>query len=401
MPSTPLESRLQYEFRNAELLRQAMTHRSHSATHNERLEFLGDSVLNCVVAALLFQRFAKLDEGDLSRVRANLVKQQSLYEIAQALNVSEALRLGEGELRSGGFRRPSILADTLEAIFGAVFLDGGFDAALEVIKRLYTPILDHIDPRTIGKDAKTLLQEYLQGHKIALPTYTVVATHGAAHNQQFEVECTVPKLDVKVSGSGASRRAAEQAAAKKALDELASATPVLTAKPKRKGSRAAKLAEQEIVPGVTGVQAALDLRAPDRRERARASAANGNAHNDPERPATAPLAVIRASHVEPSAEKVERSTIHRAERAEKGAPEASTARSESADKPVDNAVHNPVEKGIVKAASKPVAESVVIDKSASPARSRDEAPAKAEESVEAHADASVDETVARSADAGH
>lgn len=401
MPSTPLESRLQYEFRNAELLRQAMTHRSHSATHNERLEFLGDSVLNCVVAALLFQRFAKLDEGDLSRVRANLVKQQSLYEIAQALNVSEALRLGEGELRSGGFRRPSILADTLEAIFGAVFLDGGFDAALEVIKRLYTPILDHIDPRTIGKDAKTLLQEYLQGHKIALPTYTVVATHGAAHNQQFEVECTVPKLDVKVSGSGASRRAAEQAAAKKALDELASATPALTAKPKCKGSRAAKLAEQEIVPGVTGVQAALDLRAPDRRERARASAANGNAHNDPERPATAPLAVIRASHVEPSAEKVERSTIHRAERAEKGAPEASTARSESADKPVDNAVHNPVEKGAVKAASKPVAESVVIDKSASPARSRDEAPAKAEESVEAHADASVDETVARSADAGH
>jgi ribonuclease-3 len=405
MPSTPLESRLQYEFRNAELLRQAMTHRSHSATHNERLEFLGDSVLNCVVAALLFQRFAKLDEGDLSRVRANLVKQQSLYEIAQALNVSEALRLGEGELRSGGFRRPSILADTLEAIFGAVFLDGGFDAALQVIKRLYTPILDHIDPRTIGKDAKTLLQEYLQGHKIALPTYTVVATHGAAHNQQFEVECTVPKLDVKVSGSGASRRAAEQAAAKKALDELASATPALTAKPKRKGARAAKLAEQEVVPGVTGVQAALDLRAPDRRERARASAANSNTHNDPERPATAPLAVIRASHVEPSGDKAERATIGRAERAEKGAPEASTVRSESTEKPVDNAVHNPVEKNAEKAAAKPAgkpgAESPAIDKSASPARPREEAATKAEESVEAHAEASVDETVARAADAGH
>ena len=266
MPLSPLESRLRYEFRNAELLRQALTHRSHSSTHNERLEFLGDSVLNCAVAALLFQRFGKLDEGDLSRVRANLVKQQSLYEIAQALNISEGLRLGEGELRSGGFRRPSILADTLEAVLGAVFLDGGFDAAQTVIKRLYVPILDHIDPRTLGKDAKTLLQEYLQGHKIALPTYTVVATHGAAHNQQFEVECTVPKLDVKVSGSGASRRAAEQAAAKKALDEVMAAAPAVVAKPKRsKGARAAKKAEPEIVPGVTGVQAALDLRSPERK----------------------------------------------------------------------------------------------------------------------------------------
>src|ERR1700743_3033727 len=266
MPLSPLESRLRYEFRNAELLRQALTHRIHNSTHNERLEFLGDSVLNCAVAALLFQRFSKLDEGDLSRVRANLVKQQSLYEIAQALNISEGLRLGEGELRSGGFRRPSILADTLEAWLGAVFLDGGFEAAQTVIKRLYVPILDHIDPRTLGKDAKTLLQEYLQGHKIALPTYTVVATNGAAQNQQFEVECTVPKLDVRVSGSGASRRAAEQAAAKKALDEVMAAAPAVVAKPKRsKGARAAKNAELEIVPGVTGVQAALDLRSPERK----------------------------------------------------------------------------------------------------------------------------------------
>ncbi|SAK88080.1 ribonuclease III [Caballeronia hypogeia] len=323
MPSSPLESRLRYEFRNAELLRQAMTHRSHSATHNERLEFLGDSVLNCVVAALLFQRFSKLDEGDLSRVRANLVKQQSLYEIAQALNVSEGLRLGEGELRSGGFRRPSILADTLEAIFGAIFLDGGFDAAFTVIKRLYTPVLDHIDPRTIGKDAKTLLQEYLQGHKIALPTYTVVATHGAAHNQQFEVECTVPKLDVKVSGSGASRRAAEQAAAKKALDEVMAAAPSLAVKPKRKGARAAKQGELEVVPGVTGIQAALDLRSPDRRERHHG--AHGVPHVTDERPAstTPPLAVIRATHVEPSAgayaaaDKPERAVIHRPEKVAK------------------------------------------------------------------------------------
>ncbi|CDN59525.1 ribonuclease III [Burkholderia cenocepacia H111] len=271
MPLSQLESRLRYEFRNAELLRQALTHRSHSATHNERLEFLGDSVLNCAVAALLFQRFGKLDEGDLSRVRANLVKQQSLYEIAQALNISDGLRLGEGELRSGGFRRPSILADAFEAIIGAVFLDGGFEAAQGVIKRLYIPILDHIDPRTLGKDAKTLLQEYLQGHKIALPTYTVVATHGAAHNQQFEVECTVPKLDVKVSGSGASRRAAEQAAAKKALDEVMAAAPMLAAKPKRsKNARGSKHVEPEIVPGVKGVQEALDLRSPERKERAAA-----------------------------------------------------------------------------------------------------------------------------------
>ncbi len=325
MPFSPLESRLRYEFRNAGLLRQAMTHRSHSATHNERLEFLGDSVLNCVVAALLFQRFNKLDEGDLSRVRANLVKQQSLYEIAQALNVSEGLRLGEGELRSGGFRRPSILADTLEAIFGAIFLDGGFDAVFTVIKRLYTPVLDHIDPCTIGKDAKTLLQEYLQGHKIALPTYTVVATHGAAHNQQFEVECTVPKLDVKVSGSGASRRAAEQAAAKKALDEVMAAAPSLGVEHKRKSSRAAKQGEFDVVPGVTGVQSALDLRSRDRRERER----ERHQHADvplaaEERSATPPLAVIRAAHIEPSgaayaaaAEKQERQTIHCPEKTEK------------------------------------------------------------------------------------
>ncbi|QCP50465.1 ribonuclease III [Trinickia violacea] len=316
MPLSPLESRLRYEFRNAELLRQALTHRSHSATHNERLEFLGDSVLNCAVAALLFQRFGKLDEGDLSRVRANLVKQQSLYEIAQALNISEGLRLGEGELRSGGFRRPSILADTLEAILGAIFLDGGFEAAQTVIKRLYVPILDHIDPRTLGKDSKTLLQEYLQGHKIALPTYTVVATHGAAHNQQFEVECTVPKLDIKVSGSGASRRAAEQAAAKKALDEVMAVAPALAAKPKRsKGARTAKHAEPEIVPGVTGVQTALDLRAPEpRRDRAaRAEAKAGHPESAAERAVPGPVAVIRASHVEHSPDRVER-----AEKTEKG-----------------------------------------------------------------------------------
>lgn len=232
-PLAQLEDRLQYHFHDAELLRQALTHRSHSAANNERLEFLGDSVLNCAVATLLFRRYDKLDEGDLSRVRANLVKQQSLYEIAQTLGISDFLRLGEGELKSGGFRRPSILADTLEALFGATFLDGGFDAAFEVIQRLYLPVLEHVDPRTLGKDAKTLLQEYLQGHKIALPQYTVIATHGAAHNQQFEVECVVPKLDIKVFGSGASRRAAEQAAAKRAFEDAQAKSHLLKTKPER------------------------------------------------------------------------------------------------------------------------------------------------------------------------
>ena len=173
--------------------------------HNERLEFLGDSILNCAVADMLYGMFGKLDEGDLSRVRANLVKQQALYEIAQMLQLPDALRLGEGELKSGGFRRPSILADALEAIFGAVFLDGGFDAARTLIRKLYIPILEQVDPRTLGKDAKTLLQEYLQGHKIALPLYTVVATHGAAHNQQFEVECTIPKLEIPATGHRGAR----------------------------------------------------------------------------------------------------------------------------------------------------------------------------------------------------
>jgi ribonuclease-3 len=218
-----LQTRLSYTFKDVALLQQALTHRSHGSFHNERLEFLGDSVLNCVVASLLFERYTKIDEGDLSRVRANLVKQQTLYEIAQRLELSQFLRLGEGELKSGGFRRPSILADTLEALFGAIFLDGGFDAARDVIRALYIPILDTVDPKTLGKDAKTLLQEFLQGKKIALPQYNVVATHGAAHNQEFEVECLVPKLEIQVFGTGGSRRAGEQAAAKRALEAVQAA----------------------------------------------------------------------------------------------------------------------------------------------------------------------------------
>lgn len=212
-----LELSLDHKFRNIALLEQAVTHRSHSARHNERLEFLGDSVLNFVVAALLFERFARIDEGDLSRVRASLVKQASLADIAQKISLSQYLRLGEGELKSGGFRRPSILADALEAVFAAVFLDAGFEAAQKVIAHQYAPILVNVDPKTLGKDAKTVLQELLQGRKFDLPVYTVVATHGAAHNQMFEIECVIPELDIKVSAGGASRRAAEQSAATLAI----------------------------------------------------------------------------------------------------------------------------------------------------------------------------------------
>jgi ribonuclease-3 len=236
-----LQQRLGHTFKSTALLQQALTHRSHSSLHNERLEFLGDSVLNCVVAALLFEKFNKIDEGDLSRLRANLVKQQSLYEIAQRLELSQFLRLGEGELKSGGFRRPSILADTLEALFGAIYLDSGFDAARDVIRAMYVPILQTVDPKTLGKDAKTLLQEFLQGKKIPLPQYNVVATHGAAHNQEFEIECLVPKLDIQVFGTGGSRRAGEQAAARLALEAVQHALVKAPTEPKKTRQRTAQL----------------------------------------------------------------------------------------------------------------------------------------------------------------
>lgn len=208
-----LQVDLGYSFKDLSWLELALTHRSYGSRNNERLEFLGDSVLGCCMSSLLLHRFDSLDEGDLSRVRASLVKQSSLAEIAQTLKLSDLLRLGEGELKSGGFRRPSILADALEAIFGAIYLDGGFESAKVVIERLYAPRLDLIDPDTVGKDAKTLLQEYLQAHRIALPEYRVLETRGAAHDQEFEVSCEVAALQVRVVAVGASRRAAEQAAA--------------------------------------------------------------------------------------------------------------------------------------------------------------------------------------------
>jgi ribonuclease-3 len=260
MDLTLLQTRLGHTFKDGAVLQQALTHRSHSSLHNERLEFLGDSILNCVIASLLFERYTKIDEGDLSRLRANLVKQQSLYEIAQRLELSHFLRLGEGELKSGGFRRPSILADTLEALFGAVFLDAGFDAARKVIRSLYIPILDNVDPKTLGKDAKTLLQEFLQGKKMALPQYNVVATHGAAHNQEFEIECLVPKLDIQVFGTGGSRRAGEQAAAKLALEAVQKAL-LKTPSTARKGR---PRASQLKLAGIATVQAELPMDEPPR-----------------------------------------------------------------------------------------------------------------------------------------
>jgi ribonuclease-3 len=202
------------------LLTQALTHRSHGIPNNERLEFLGDGVLNCVVAHLLYQQFPNLPEGDLSRMRAHLVREATLSEIAVSLSLGEYMRLGDGEMKSGGWRRPSMLADTLEALFGAIFLDGGFAAAQAVIEKLYAPLLEGLDPKSLGKDPKTFLQEYLQGRKLALPEYVLLATEGEAHCQSFRIECRIPALKVRAEGSGTSRRAAEQQAAQAAYELL-------------------------------------------------------------------------------------------------------------------------------------------------------------------------------------
>ncbi len=220
MDRQALEAELGYRFADAQLLEQALTHRSFGTPHNERLEFLGDGVLGCIIAAELYLRFGELREGELSRLRASLVREQRLHELAGALGLGDHLRLGEGELKSGGFRRPSILADALEALVGAVFLDGGFEAAREVVVRLYRSRLDAIDPRGAEKDPKTRLQEWLQSRRYALPRYSVVATRGAAHDQHFEVECIVEDLALRTTGGGASRRLAEQEAARAAYERL-------------------------------------------------------------------------------------------------------------------------------------------------------------------------------------
>lgn len=220
MKSQRLEAALGHGFGRPELLRQALTHRSFGSSHNERLEFLGDSLLNCVVAAALYQRFAALKEGELSRLRASLVRQETLAEIARGLGLGELLQLGEGELKSGGARRPSILADALEALFGAIYVDAGFDAVRRVIERLYEPAMTRIDPNDSGKDPKTALQEILQGRHLPLPRYTLLATSGEAHAQQFEIECVVADLGIRSTGTGASRRIAEQQAAQRAIAEI-------------------------------------------------------------------------------------------------------------------------------------------------------------------------------------
>ena len=209
-----------YPFNNPALLTQALTHRSFSATNNERLEFLGDSVLNFIVAAYLFNNFNKLPEGDLSRLRAALVKESTLSEIALSLNLGEALKLGEGELKSAGFRRPSILADALEAVVGAVFLDGGFASAEQLVLKLFAERFENIDPKAIDKDAKSQLQEYLQAKKIELPEYTVLSIEGEAHAQTFKMQCTIQKLNISSMGVGSSRRIAEQQAAQTAMQHI-------------------------------------------------------------------------------------------------------------------------------------------------------------------------------------
>lgn len=211
-----LQERLGYRFQSPQLLIDALTHRSFAASNNERLEFLGDGVLNLCIGLLLYERFPQIKEGRLSRLRANLVSQQPLFEIASDLRLGELLRLGEGEMRSGGTGRPSILADALESVFGAVLLDGGFEAARGVIFRLFATRLAVIDPEQQGKDAKTRLQEWLQGRRLSLPVYTLRDTQGQAHAQTFVVECCVDALSVRTEGQGASRKAAEQAAAEAA-----------------------------------------------------------------------------------------------------------------------------------------------------------------------------------------
>lgn len=208
-----LQQRLQHRFGNPRLLERAVTHRSFSADHNERLEFLGDSVLNLAIAGLLYERLQSQTEGDLSRVRANLVKQDTLHRLAVGLGLSEVLRLGEGEVRSGGPQRPSILADALEALLGAVYLDAGYTVAEALVRRLFQGVEIKPSMQAAAKDPKTELQEWLQGRKHPLPQYSVVATLGAAHQQTFDVQCDVPGLGVNERGIGGSRRAAEQAAA--------------------------------------------------------------------------------------------------------------------------------------------------------------------------------------------
>lgn len=218
-----VESRIGHSFGRPELLERALTHRSFGLQHNERLEFLGDAVLNLAISLLLYDRFADRDEGELTRMRAQLVREDSLHRVALAIDLPEVVRLSEGESRSGGAQRPSILADALEAVVAAVHLDAGFDAALSVVEQLFLPLLGAGDLGRSAKDAKTTLQELLQARRQPVPLYRIVATRGQAHAQTFEVECSVPALGLSSLAEGRSRRVAEQSAAQKLLDQLGAA----------------------------------------------------------------------------------------------------------------------------------------------------------------------------------
>ena len=215
-----LQTRLGYRFSEEALLERALRHRSFGADHNERLEFLGDAVLSLAISSLLFERFAGSDEGDLTRVRAHLVREDSLHKVALTLGLPEVLRLSEGEARGGGAQRVSILADALEAVIGATFLDGGFDAARVLVQGMFGEIIATTEIGSWSKDAKTELQEWLQARRLPVPAYRISATRGQAHAQTFEVECSVPALSLTHSGEGRSRRLAEQEAARRMLDAL-------------------------------------------------------------------------------------------------------------------------------------------------------------------------------------
>jgi ribonuclease-3 len=215
-----LQRRLGHRFSDPRLLARALTHRSYGAEHNERLEFLGDAVLNLAVSQLLYERFAGSDEGDLTRVRAHLVREDSLHRLALAMGLPEVVRLSEGEARGGGAQRASILADALEALIGGAFLDGGFDAARGVVQRLFGEIIATTEVGNWAKDAKTELQEWLQARRLPVPAYRIVTTRGQAHAMTFEVECAVASLGLAETGEGRSRRIAEQEAARRMLVTL-------------------------------------------------------------------------------------------------------------------------------------------------------------------------------------
>ncbi len=215
-----LQSRLGHRFADARLLSRALTHRSFGADHNERLEFLGDAVLNLAVSTLLYERFSGSDEGDLTRVRAHLVREDSLYRAALSLGLSDVLRLSEGEARGGGSQRPSMLADAVEALIGATYLDGGFEAATRLVRQLFGELIAGSEVESWSKDAKTELQEWLQARRIPVPAYRIVATRGQAHAQIFDVECAVAALGLAEQGEGRSRRSAEQEAASAMLARL-------------------------------------------------------------------------------------------------------------------------------------------------------------------------------------